>query len=195
MPVLLVHGIWDTSTRLLPLQRGLERRGIRGVHSVDLAPNDGRAPIAELGRFVAREAEAIARRESVERVDVVGFSMGALVARWYIQRGGGKERVRRFVSVSGPHHGTAMAYALPLPGTRDMRPGSDLLRDLESDAEPFGSVEVHCVYTPYDLMILPARSGVLGRAASVKAFPVAMHRFMIEDSRVLDYVASLLRAP
>jgi triacylglycerol lipase len=194
-PVLLVHGIWDSSSRLQPLRDGLMARGISCVHALDLVPNDGRASISELGRFVAQEAEALSARESVPHIDIVGFSMGALVSRWYIQRGGGKARIRRFVSISGPHHGTLTAYALPRRGVRDMRPRSALLRDLESDADPFGSAEVHCVLTPFDLMIVPSRSGVLAEARSTTSFPVAMHRFMITDARVLDHVAGLLRAP
>ena len=193
-PVLLVHGIWDSSSRLAPLAAGLTLRGVPGVHAIDLVPNDGRAPIAELGRLVAREADALAAREKASRVDVVGFSMGALVSRWYIQRGGGKERVRRFVSIAGPHHGTATAYALPFAGARDMRPKSALLEDLARDPDPFGDVAVHCLYTPFDLMILPAKSAVLPGARSVRGFRVAMHRFMITDARVLDHVAALLRA-
>jgi triacylglycerol esterase/lipase EstA (alpha/beta hydrolase family) len=195
VPVLLVHGIWDSSSRLAPLRAGLERRGIGPVHAVDLVPNDGRAPIAELGGIVAREATELAEREGASRVDVVGFSMGALVARWYIQRGGGKAKVRRFVSISGPHAGTAFAYALPFAGVRDMRPGSPLLRDLAADADPFGDVEVHCLYTPFDLMILPPTSSVLAGARSVGKFRVPMHRFMITSSVVLDHVAEILRAP
>jgi len=194
VPVLLVHGIWDTAAHFASFRRGLEARGISAVHAVDLVPNDGRAGIAELGRLVAREAEALAQRESAEKIDIVGFSMGALIARWYVQRGGGKELVRRFVSISGPQHGTLAAHLLPHPGVRDMRPRSDLLRDLESDADPFATVEVHCLYTPFDLVILPPRSGVLAVARSVRAFPVAMHRFMIRDPAVLGYVTEVLQA-
>jgi len=191
-PVLLIHGIWDTSARLSPLRRGLTERGVARVHAMDLTENLGRAPIERLGREVGDEVLAMAARESARQVDIVGFSMGALVARWYVQRGGGKWRVRRFISVSGPQHGTATAYALPFAGTRDMRPGSALLRDLASDADPFGDVDVHCLYTPYDLMIVPARSAVLAEARSVRAFPVAMHRLMIRDARVMDHIAALL---
>jgi len=193
LPVLLVHGIWDTAKVMGPLKAGLERRGLGPVHALDLVPRGGRAPIAELGELVAREAEALAAREGASRIDVVGFSMGALVARWYVQRGGGKERVRRFVSISGPHRGTLNAYALPLPAVRDMRPNSDLLRDLAADADPFGAVDVHCVYTPFDVMILPAKSSVLPGARSVRSIGVVMHGLMIFDRRVHDHVAEVLR--
>jgi triacylglycerol lipase len=192
--VLLVHGIWDSAARLEPLRAGLVARGLAEVHALNLTPSDGRAPIADLAGEVARAVAELSRDGSL--IDVVGFSMGALVVRWYVQRGGGKDRVRRFVSIAGPHHGTFAAYALPwrFRGVRDMRPGSALLAELASDENPFGSVEVHCVYTPFDLMILPATSSVLPWARTVRAFRVPMHRFMITDARVLDHVAATLLA-
>jgi triacylglycerol lipase len=189
--VLLVHGLWDSAERLSPLKVGLKVRGIDDLHALDLVPNDGRAPIAELGALVGRAVTSIA---ADGQVDIVGFSMGALVSRWYVQRGGGKERVRRFVSISGPHHGTKVALAAPfLAGVRDMRQDSDLLRDLASDTDPFGPVDVHCLYTPFDLLILPAKSAVLPTARSVREFRVPTHRSMVTNRRVLDHVAALLR--
>lgn len=190
-PALLVHGIWDSARRLEPLRAGVEARGVRAARAMDLVPNTGSAPIGVLSAQVDPIARALAA-EGDGALDVVGFSMGALVARHWIQRGGGKRLVRRFVSISGPHHGTLTARALPLAGARDMRPGSALLRELAGDADPFGDVEVHCVYTPWDVMVLPARTAVLPGARSVTAVPVAMHRFMITDPRVLDLVAAIL---
>ena len=191
-PVLLVHGLWDSPVRLAPLSEGLVARGIRKVASVHLRPADGRAPIAALAEQVAAHAEALTHEHGCERVDIVGFSMGALAARYYLQRGGGRERTRRFVSISGPHAGTLTAYGLPLAGVRQMRPGSVLLSELAADPDPWGAVEVHCVYTPYDLMIVPAASSILKGARSVHRVPVAVHRWMLRDRRVLDLVARLL---
>jgi triacylglycerol lipase len=193
-PVVLVHGIWDSSSRLEPLRAGLVARGVSKAIAIDLLPNDGRAIVPVLAAQVAHAVdEAIASIDGDDpRVDVVGFSMGALVTRYYLQRGGGKSRVRRFVSISGPHEGTINALALPFAGVRQMRPGSELLRDLASDPDPWGPVEVHTVWTPYDLMILPARSSKLPGARSERVIPVKMHRWMITDPRVLDHVASLL---
>jgi triacylglycerol lipase len=120
--------------------------------------------------------------------------MNALVSRYYLQRLGGRERVRRFVSVSGPHAGTLAAYALPLAGARDMRPGSALLQELERDADPFGAVEVHCLYTPYDAMIIPAKSGVPRAAKSVRSIAVPVHRMMITHRAAIDAIAAALHA-
>jgi triacylglycerol lipase len=189
--VLLVHGLWDSSLRLAPLARGLRDRGIDPVVPMDI-PSAGRAEIAALGERVCARADALLAEYGAEQLDLVGFSMGALACRYYLQRCAGRERTRRFISISGPHHGTLTAYGLPLQGVRQMRPGSALLADLASDATPFGAVEVHCIYTPYDLMIVPSTSSVLPGARSVHRVPVALHRLMIHDRRVLDVVARLL---
>lgn len=193
-PVLLVHGIWDTGARLRALRRAIEGAGLGPVVAIDLSPNDGRAPILELASQVDRAARELAQRTERERVDVVGFSMGALTTRAFIQKLGGKHRVRRFVSISGPHAGTATAFAIPFAGVREMRPRSALLRELEADPDPWGTCEVHVLYTPFDLMILPATSSRLPGARSETVVPVPLHRWMIEHPDALAHVVRILRA-
>jgi triacylglycerol lipase len=196
-PILLVHGIWDSAARIEPLCAGLAARGLGHARAIDLTPNDGRASIEQLAAQVDAAVEALRAETGASQLDLVGFSMGALVSRWYIQRGPGRARVRRFVSISGPHQGTLNAYCLPFAGVRQMRPGSALLRSLAADPDPWGSVEVHVLYTPLDLMIVPARSSELPGARTTRSFPVALHRWMLFDRRVLDAVAGILasRAP
>ena len=190
-PVLLVHGIWDTGARLGTLRGAIERRG-RTVETIDLVPNEGRAPIRALAKQVAARVESLRSVSGQARIDLVGFSMGALVSRTYIQREGGRDKVRRFVSISGPHAGTLDAHALPYEGARDMRPGSPLLTDLASDPDPWGEVEVHVLYTPFDLMIVPPRSSELRGAHTTTRIPVPLHRLMILAPRATRAVADLL---
>ena len=102
--------------------------------------------------------------------------------------------MRRFVSISGPHAGTLTALALPLAGARDMRRGSALLRELDGDPDPWGPCEVHVLYTPYDLMILPASSSRLRGARTTTLVPVPLHRWMIEHPRALAHVTRILGA-
>lgn len=179
------------------MRTALEAAKIAPTLAVNLAPNDGRAPLAALAAQVDAAAHRLAREVGEARIDLVGFSMGALVSRYWIQRLGGRALVRRYVSICGPHAGTANAYALPFAGVRDMRPGSALLADLARDADPWGEVEVHCFWTPFDLMIVPARSAILPGARTVQRFPIAMHRWMITDDRVISAVCEVLcaRAP
>jgi triacylglycerol esterase/lipase EstA (alpha/beta hydrolase family) len=191
-PVLLVHGIWDRGAKLDRLRDVLARSGRGVVRAIDLEPNDGRAPIRALAEQVRAAAEALRAETGSARLDLVGFSMGALVSRTYVQLLGGKHAVRRFVSISGPHGGTWSAHALPFEGTRDMRPGSALLSELEADPDPWGDCEVHVLYTPFDLMIVPARSSELPGARTTTRVPLPLHRLMILHPRATERVAALL---
>jgi triacylglycerol lipase len=192
-PVLLVHGIWDTSERFNTMRSFLVNQGIAKIQGIDLKPNDGSVPIAVLAQQVHEAARHLQRAYSTPMIDVVGFSMGALVSRYWIQRLGGKSVARRFVSISGPHHGTFHAKLSRKVGARDMRPNSELLKNLAEDTDPWGKVRVHCFWTPLDLMIVPARSSQLPGVVEEKTFPVALHGWMLRDTRVLTAIADALK--
>lgn len=193
-PIVVVHGIWDNERSVGPLAAGLRKRGHAEVHALSLDPPWGNASIEELAQQLAVFVDRLRVQRGVQAVDLVGFSMGALVSRTYLQLLGGERHVRSFVSISGPHRGTLTAYALPLRGVRQMRPGSALLSQLGSDVSQLRDVAVHCLVTPYDAMIVPSDSGVLSGARSVHRLPVLLHRLMLFDVRVHTLVAELLHA-
>lgn len=194
LPVLLVHGIWDEGTRFDRMRAALERAGHAPTMALDLTPNDGSSTIEALAEQVDGAAGALLGETASEKIDLVGFSMGALVSRYWVQRMRGKTSTRRFVSISGPHHGTLTAFAMKKAGVMQMRPESPLIAELRSDRQPWGEVEVHTMWTPYDLMIVPPRSSQLPCATSDHCIPIALHRWMITHPRALERVVSILSA-
>jgi triacylglycerol lipase len=195
-PVVVVHGIYDSARRIDPLVRGLRARDVGPLAVIDLLPRWTTPPLTTFARQLATFVHEALQHHRAREVDLVGFSMGALIARLYLQEHAGGVRVRSFVSISGPQRGTAVARAAPatwFPGVADMRPESALLQRLGDDAARLAPTRVHCVYTPYDAMIIPPASGVLRNATSVHRVPVWLHRKMLGDARVHDLVARLLR--
>ena len=190
-PVVLVHGIWDSGKIFEKLGTALTRAG-KSIDSIDLVPPDGSRSIASMAEDVAAAVTRAQEGAGGARVDLVGFSMGALVSRFFIQRGGGKLRVRRFVSLSGPHEGTVIGALGLTPGARQMRRGSALLRDLAADADPYGDVEVFAARTPFDLMILPSTSSIIPAAKENRTFNVPLHKLMVSDARVTRWVVGVL---
>lgn len=191
-PVLLVHGIQDTLTKFRALQIHLQKRGWC-VHALNLRPNDGRAPLETLAQQVA---EYIDRRfDPRQKIDLVGFSMGGLVSRYYLQRLGGVERVQRYISISAPNQGTVWGFALPWPGVQQMCPGSPFLADLNGDhLIQLAPLQVTVIWTPYDLMIIPAYSSRLGLGKEI-VLPVPVHGWMVGDRRTLVAVEQSLATP
>jgi triacylglycerol lipase len=190
-PVLLIHGIDDTGA-VFNTMAGYLRQRSWSVHTLDLIPNNGALGLDELAKQVDDYVATNFAPE--ETLDVVGFSMGGIVSRYYIQRLGGIKRVQRLITISSPHYGTALAYASGRPGCLQMRTHSPFLKDLNSDAVMLMQLNFTSIWTPYDLMIVPANSSQmpLGREEIV---PVALHPWMLKDSRSLAIVAAALAEP
>ncbi len=189
--VLLVHGIWKTGAAFGRMSRHLRDRGFE-VHTLDLTPNDGSAPLEQLAAQVATYVAE--RLPEGSPLDLVGFSMGGVVSRYYVQRLGGAERVQRLVTISAPHHGTATAWLSRKPGAMQLRRGSPFLTELNADLSSLDRVDVTTMWTPLDLMILPPESSRLpvGREVLVAA---PLHALMLHDPRSLRAVAEALSAP
>lgn len=191
-PVLLIHGLGDDSRSLGLLERYLRREG-RDVHSLDLRPSWGQIGLDVLAEQVAAFVDE--RFGAKRQFDLVGYSMGGLVSRYYLQRLGGAKRVQRFVTVCTPHHGSRLAHLLPSPGIRQMRPGSEFLRDLQRDeSELWKRVQFTSFWTPLDTVVVPARSAVVPGERNERIWCVA-HPLMVWEPRCIRAVAGALAAP
>ena len=171
---LLVHGIIDSAKSMWWMKRRLEARGWQ-VCAISLKPSDAsitfEAMARQLDEFVAEHFPP------GEKFDLVAFSMGGLVARYYVQKMGGYARVRRFVTISTPNHGTIWAYLSGRSGVKEMRPGSAMLNDLNSDLSKLAPLDYTSIYTPLDLTIVPARSSCMPVGRTVISW-VPLHPLM-----------------
>jgi pimeloyl-ACP methyl ester carboxylesterase len=158
-PILLVHGLVDNRSIFTLLRRALRRRGFGRIITLNYSPftQDIRAVAAQLGELVERTCE----ETGYERVHVVGHSLGGVVARYYVQRLGGDARVHTLCTLGTPHAGTYAANlfsrGLMLGAVRQLRPGSDLMREL---AEPAPGCRTRFVafWSDLDQLIVPQRS-------------------------------------
>lgn len=188
-PLLLIHGIDDTAEIFDALKIYLSDRGWQDIHTIDLMPSNGDIGLDILAAQVRDYVESYLAHAA--EVDVLGFSMGGIVGRYYIQRLGGSARVRRFVTLSSPHNGTWTGYLRPNIGAGQMRPNSNFLQDLNSTVDELYQVEFTSVWTPYDLMIVPADSSRLPVGTMIQ-LPVLAHPFMVSDERSLATIVNLL---
>jgi len=151
-PIVLVHGIVDNHTVFHLLRRGLRRRGFGRVVTVNYSSLVG--DIRRLAQNFGEVVEQVCEETGYERVHVVGHSMGGLIARYYVQRLGGDERVHTLVTLGTPHEGTAMAYTLPHNLVRQLRPDSDVIADLREPA-PGCRTRFVAVWSDLDQLIVP----------------------------------------
>ena len=189
--VVLVHGIWDTAAIFRPMEGELTKSGFRPL-ALNLTPSNGDLGLDHIALQVQEFVES--NIPYGEQFDLVGFSMGGLVSRYYVQRLGGIERVRHLITISTPHHGTLWAHMVGNPGSRQMRPGSAFLSKLNHDAAMLERVKFVSIWTPFDLMILPARNSYLAVGCEFQ-IPVALHAWMPKSKRCMGLVVKLLQQP
>ncbi|MEU6391387.1 alpha/beta fold hydrolase [Streptomyces sp. NPDC046939] len=132
-PVLLLHGFIDNRSVFVLLRRSLAQHGRRRIESLNYSPLT--CDIRTAAALLARHVEELCERTGQDRIDVVGHSLGGLIARYYVQRLGGDERIRTLVTLGTPHSGTRVApLADAHPIVRQMRPGSSVIDELRMPA-------------------------------------------------------------
>jgi pimeloyl-ACP methyl ester carboxylesterase len=141
-PVVLVHGFMGTRGTMLPLTRRFQRDG-RVVFSYAYGTFN-LASIRRSAEDLATHLRAICEKLEVERVDVVGYSMGGLIGLHAVKFLQGHQYIRNLVMMGSPLRGTWVGLAgvatvgAISPSVWQVLPGSPFLEDLLSAPAPAG---------------------------------------------------------
>ena len=188
-PVILVPGWLDNIATMGKMAEHLSGLGYRAL-VCSPQPSDGRAPIEDLA---AQLAEFVAQTlADDERFHYIGFSMGGLIGRYYLQELGGRARMANLITIATPHRGTYMAHSLWLPAVRQMRPESEFIHNLNVDLSALAERRFVSLWTPLDLSVVPPSHSELPVGESQRVFGIA-HALMPINRRVWRAVEEALR--
>ncbi len=187
--VILVHGFLDTSRKMQSMAAYLRTQGWT-AYTPALTPSNGSEGLERMAGKL--EAYINEKCGPDRRIDLVGFSMGGIVSRYYVQRLGGNRRVAHLVTIASPNHGTLMGYFSGSKAAREMRPGSPFLKALNADLHTLDRLKFTSLWTPLDLMIIPASSSRMPVGKEVRIWMPA-HPLMVWNSGCHRAVAAALR--
>jgi len=178
--VVLVPGFFDTQITMRPLRKAIVAGGYECVF-ISLKPLDARKGIEPM----ARQLRDVIDREFRDDANfsIVGFSMGGLVARYYLQNLGGAKRCTGLYTIATPHNGTYLAYLYPGRGTKQMRPESKFLMALQEDEAVFENIPVTSYRSPLDVVMLPTHSPKWERAENIR-FWSAIHPALMWEKQL-----------
>jgi pimeloyl-ACP methyl ester carboxylesterase len=193
-PVLLLHGFASSPRTLAFLARHVRRNLRRPVLRPDLGLGFG-----DLRDAAERAYDAVVEAGAPE-VDVVGHSLGGLVASYLLKRIDRGRRVRRVITLGAPHAGTRLAWLGAVAtrglarGLRQMLPGSRLLAELAAEPVPRGT-ELLAIAGDADAVVAE-HSALLDSAARQRSHRLANvdHLELVFHRDVLAYVGELLGA-
>jgi pimeloyl-ACP methyl ester carboxylesterase len=163
-PLVLVHGYLCNAAFWYWMRRYLQRAGFSRIYTLDLEPPLG--DIDELAVQLAQRVEQVSARTGATRVLLLCHSMGGLVARAYVRRHGGLDRVMGIVTLGSPHRGTALArLAMGVCGGQ-MRLPSVWLQGLAREEEAAATLPLGSVFSWHDNLVTPQDRAVLPGAAA-----------------------------
>jgi triacylglycerol esterase/lipase EstA (alpha/beta hydrolase family) len=192
-PVVLVHGYGGAKTQWLFVERALVAAGYHDITTMEY--DACRTDIPGLARQLCRLVQRVAAERGARRVHLVGHSLGGVIIRYAVTVLGLDELVGAAVTIASPHGGSPVAHMATSVSGAQLRPGSALLRQLESAARP-GQTRWTAFGGGCDVVVPPSRARLrpTALAATNVTVPGEGHLSILLSNRVARAVADAVHA-
>ncbi|MEM1008020.1 MAG: alpha/beta fold hydrolase [Myxococcota bacterium] len=191
-PVLLIHGFLGTRGAMYPMELRL-RKDQFTVFSINL----GLFNVGDIRRSAYKihtKIKRILREVEMEKIDIVGHSMGGLIGLYYIKKLSGNEHVRKLITLGTPHRGTwttllgIATLGVVSPSVWQLLPNNFFLRELQAAPLP-DDVAYYSIAGSYDVVCPPLQC-VLPGASSIE-LPCG-HAALATSTQVYEVVREIL---
>ena len=132
-PIIVLHGYAMNRANFLPLAYRLSRAGLGPIVGFEYWTLGRTAAAA---RQLAWFVEHVQTLTASPQVDIIGHSMGGVVARYYVTLGGGDGAVHRLITIGSPHGGTDVSRVGIGHANRELVIGSKLVTRLAAAPRP-----------------------------------------------------------
>ena len=188
-PIILIHGLWNTSAIFNNLFRKFDYYDLE-YYAPTLDHYFGRTSIIDLAESL--DALITKKYGNETEIDILGFSMGGIIARYWINKFNGYLKTKRFFSIGSPHRGTLTAQLVPknlFKGISEMKIGSSLLKELSEYDYLLKEIDCISFYTKWDFMVFPGWRANLpvGRKYSLNVYK---HKNLVRNPVAIDEIVN-----
>ena len=190
-PIILIHGLWNTSSIFSLISSKLDEKEVE-YFAPTLNHAFGMTSIVELTNLMD---QLIVEKYGLEQeIDILGFSMGGIIGRYWINKFNGYKRTKRFITIGSPHNGTLASQLVPkypFRGISEMKINSSLLRDLANYDYFLNDIDCISFFTYWDLMVFPGWRANLnvGEKISLNIFK---HRNLVRNPEAVERIIERL---
>ena len=186
-PIILIHGLWNTADIFYYITSKLDEIGIE-YFAPTLNHEYGMTSIVELTNLLNR---LILEKYGYEKeLDILGFSMGGIIGRYWIKKFNGFKRTRRFITVGSPHKGTLTSQLVPrypFKGISEMKINSTLLRELSESDYLLRRINCISFFTYWDLMVFPGWRATLNSGEKI-SLNIYKHKNLIRNPDAIERI-------
>ncbi len=181
--ILFIHGFAGGKYEYRPIIAFLKDHGEVRCYEFEYKKKFGVTSLKE----IAHQLHEFITTTVIEPViDVIALSQGGVIIRYYLAHYN-DIHVETCITVCSPHHGSLLAYSGMVPGIRDLRPGSDFLKSLDTKKATYFTV-----YNPFDLMVIPGWSGMMEEAKENKRIFSLLHPLTFYSRKTYAFILSVL---
>ncbi len=188
-PIILIHGLWNTSAIFKNILNRLDYYDVE-YYAPTLEHYFGRISIIDLAESLD---ELITKKYGNEReIDILGFSMGGIIARYWINKLYGYLKTKRFISIGSPHRGTLTAQLVPtilFKGISEMKINSSLLKELSEYDYFLKKIDCISFYTKWDFMVFPGWRANLPVGKKYR-LNIYKHRNLVRNPIAIDAIVN-----
>lgn len=193
VPILLVHGYLCNRGSWLVMRRRLRSQLPNPVHTISLEP-----PFTHIDDYVTQldaRISAILAGSGQRHVHLVCHSMGGLVARAWLARQGGWEKVASLTMLASPHHGTELArFGLGRNVKQMVRDNAWLSKLATAEAGMAPPIPTVSIHTENDNLVYPPESSDLPWAANIRLEGVGHVQLQSAATAATQIVANIRKA-
>ncbi len=161
IPVILLPGFLENAATMSVLRRRLEKR--LKVPVVTLTPARYFSGLEVLLYDYRRQILAWMEQLQAEKIDLVGHSMGGLLARSLVEKKLIPHVTRHVITIGSPHQGSAISvFGFLIRSLRQMKRGSAYLEEINKLPTP-ESVKFIGICSTHDNLVMPWNSGLSPR--------------------------------
>ena len=187
----MIHGLWNSSSIFNFLLKKLDYEGV-DYYAPTLEHYFGRISIVDLAKVLD---DLITKKYGKEsEIDILGFSMGGIIARYWIKKFNGYFKTKKFISIGSPHNGTLTAQLVPrnlFKGISEMKINSSLIRELSEYDYLLKDIECISFYTRWDLMVFPGWRATLpiGKKFNLEIYK---HRNLVKNPIAINAIVNAI---
>jgi triacylglycerol lipase len=189
-PIIMIHGYAMNRANFVPLAFRLARVGLGPIVGFEYWTL-GR--VAAGARQLAWFVEQVQSLTGSPQVDIIGHSMGGVVARYFVQLLGGDGAVANLITLGSPHVGTSVSeFGIGHP-TRELLVGSTLVQRLAAAAPP-RDTRVTMIFSHADALVPASTQDALQIARSERiVYDDIGHVSMLGSRRVARDIITRLK--
>ncbi|MCF6178346.1 MAG: alpha/beta fold hydrolase [Geopsychrobacter sp.] len=186
-PILLVHGLFNNRASWFWFKWALRRRGFNNLATINLSSYHNEESLTEQ---VAKRVDELRHSLNVEKVHLVGHSMGGIIARNFLQLRGGDGKVDKCVFLGTPHAGSKLTPFALSPLSHALVPNSDFIKRLAA-SPPAQHTNMINIYSRKDNMVVPTDSAHLEGVQNIILDRIG-HTGLLYRHKAINAVATAL---